>query len=112
MMAQTLADLDPAKRKTVQAIFITVDPARDTPRVMKDYVDAFAEADIVGLSGTQKQVSAAEAAYRIFAKRHDLADGDYSMGHTSAIHIMDPDGHFVALAQPETIAERLGKILP
>ena len=111
-MAQALDDLDPAKRGIVQAIFITVDPARDTPAVMKDYVEAFEDAHITGLSGTQTQVSAAEAAYRIYAKRHDQPDGNYSMGHTSAIHIMNPAGDFVALAQPEQIAERLKQLLP
>jgi protein SCO1 len=111
-MAQALGDLDPAKREIIQAIFITVDPARDTQAVMKDYVAAFEDTHIVGLSGTQKQVTAAEASYRIFAKRHDLANGDYSMGHTSAIHIMDQAGRFVALAQPEQLAERLKRFVP
>jgi protein SCO1 len=111
-MAQALGDLDPPRRKAIQAIFITVDPARDTPAVMKDYVNAFEDANIVGLGGSQKQLNAAEASYRIYAKRHDLPDGDYSMGHTSAIHIMDPSGRFVALAQPEQIAERLKQLVP
>jgi protein SCO1/2 len=111
-MAQALDDLDAAKRQTIQAMFITVDPARDTASVMKDYVDAFEDAHIVGLTGTQQQIDVAEAAYRIFARRHDLGDGDYSMGHTSAIHIMDPNGQFVALAQPEQLADRLKQYLP
>jgi cytochrome oxidase Cu insertion factor (SCO1/SenC/PrrC family)/copper(I)-binding protein len=111
-MAEALSELDPAKRDNVQPIFITVDPERDTPAVMKDYVGAFGEANIIGLSGTQKQVSAAETAYRIHAQRHDRKDGDYTMSHTSAIHIIDPDGRFVGMAQPERIAERLAQLVP
>ena len=60
-----LSDIDPARRAKVQAIFITVDPERDTPAVMKDYVGVFEDANIVGLTGTPNQVGAAEAAYRV-----------------------------------------------
>ena len=58
-MAEALDQLDPAKRQKVQAIFITVDPERDTPAVMKDYVGAFEGANIMGLTGTPEQVSVA-----------------------------------------------------
>ena len=71
---------------------MTVDPERDTPAVMKDYVGAFEGAGIVGLTGTPKQVAAIETAYRIHAQRHDERDGEYSVDHTSVIHIMDPSG--------------------
>ena len=106
-----LSGMDPAKRAKVQPIFITVDPARDTPTVMKDYVGAFEGANIVGLTGTQAQVSAVEAGYRVYAKRHEEKDGDYAMSHTSAIHVMDPDGHFVARVPPERLGERLAQLL-
>lgn len=111
-MAEALLDLDAAKRAKIEAIFITVDPQRDTPAVMKDYVGAFEGAGILGLSGTPQQVLAAEASYRVRAKRHDREDGDYTMSHTSTIHIMDPDGRFVALAPPEAIAERMAQLIP
>ena len=58
-MAEALDQLDPAKRQKVQAIFITVDPERDTPAVMKDYIGAFEGANIVALTGTPEQVSVA-----------------------------------------------------
>jgi protein SCO1/2 len=111
-MAAAISDLDPAKRAKVRALFISVDPERDTPAVMKDYIDAFDNTGIVGLTGTTEQVSAAEAAYRVRAQRYGRKEGDYAMSHTSAIHIMDPAGHFVALARPEQIAERLAEIVP
>jgi cytochrome oxidase Cu insertion factor (SCO1/SenC/PrrC family) len=111
-MAEALDQLDPAKRQKVQVLFITVDPQRDTPAVMKEYVGAFEGANIIGLTGTPEQVTVAEAAYRIRARRYDRADGDYAMSHAATIDIMDPEGHFVAMAYPERIAERLAQLLP
>jgi protein SCO1/2 len=111
-MAEALDRLDPARREKVQVLFITVDPQRDTPAVMKDYVGAFEGANIVGLTGTLEQVTATEAAYRIRARRYDRADGDYAMSHAATIDIMDPDGHFVAMVRPEGIAERLAQLVP
>lgn len=111
-MAEALDQLDPAKRQKVQAIFITVDPGRDTPAVMKDYVGAFEGADIVGLTGTPEQVSVAEAAYRVRARRYDRPDGDYVMSHAATIDIMDPDGRFVTMAYPNHIGERLAQLVP
>jgi protein SCO1/2 len=114
-IAEALDQLDPAKRDKVQPLFITVDPERDTPAVMKDYVGAFEGANIIGLTGTAQQVSAAEAAYQVHAQRRDGEDGDYTMDHTSMIDIMDPDGRFVAMVysmvRPERIAERLAKLV-
>jgi protein SCO1/2 len=111
-MADALDRLDPAKRQKVQAIFITVDPGRDTPAVMKDYVGAFEGANITGLTGTQEQVSVAEAAYRVQARRYDLPGGDYAMSHAATIDIMGPDGRFIAMARPEHIADRLAQLVP
>jgi protein SCO1/2 len=111
-MAEALDQLDPVKRQKVQAIFITVDPERDTPAVMKDYVGAFQGADIVGLTGTREQVSVAEAAYRVHARRYDRPDGDYVMSHAATIDIMDPDGRFVTMAYPDHIGERLAQLVP
>jgi protein SCO1 len=111
-MAEALDHLDPAKRENVQVVFITVDPQRDTPAVMKDYVGAFDSAYIMGLTGTPEQVNVAEAAYRVSARRYDRPDGDYMMSHAATIDIMDPDGRFVAMARPERIGERLAQLVP
>jgi protein SCO1/2 len=111
-MAEALDQLSPAKRNRVQPIFITVDPERDTPAVMKDYVGAFEGANILGLTGTPKQVEAAEQAYQVQAQRFGRLDSDYAMSHSSKIYIMDPDGRFVARAYPERIAEQLARLLP
>jgi protein SCO1/2 len=114
-IATALDQLDAGMRARLQAIFVTVDPDRDTPAVMKDYVGAFEGAGIVGLSGTHEQVAAIEAAYRIHVQRRDAGDGEYSVDHTSFIHIMDPAGHFVGLVSdlmpPERLANRLAQLL-
>jgi cytochrome oxidase Cu insertion factor (SCO1/SenC/PrrC family) len=111
-MAAALGDLGPAKRDKVQVIFISVDPERDTPAVMRDYVEAFDSAQIVGLTGTMEQVSAAEAAYGVRAQRYGRKDGDYTMSHSSTIDIMDPAGRFVTVMRPEQLGERLAQIVP
>jgi protein SCO1 len=111
-MAAALSDLEPEKRDKIRALFISVDPERDTPTVMKDYVEAFESPNIVGLTGTNEQVRAVEAAYRVRAQRYEGKDGDYAMSHTSAIHIMDPAGHFVTLTRPEQLAAQLALIVP
>jgi protein SCO1/2 len=110
-----LEQLDPVIRARLQPIFVTVDPERDTPAVMKDYVGAFPDARIVGLSGTREQVAMIEKAYRIFVQRHDAHDGEYSMDHTSVIHIVDPTGRFAGLVSdlmgPERLAARLRQLV-
>ena len=99
-MANAL-DLLGAKRKQVAVVFVTVDPERDTPQVMKDYVSAF-EADITALSGSAEEVQRAARAYRVYYAKHPTKDGGYEMDHSSIIYLMDPKGRFVANFTHET----------
>jgi protein SCO1/2 len=114
-IAEALDRLDAERRAKIQPIFVTVDPERDTPAVMKDYVEAFEGANFIGLTGTQEQVSAVEAAYRVYAVKHEEDGGEYSIDHNSMIHLTGPDGRFVAivsgLQEPERIASRLAQLL-
>jgi protein SCO1/2 len=105
-MANALDGLTPAERAKVAALFITVDPERDTPAVVQDYVRAF-NAPITGLSGTPEQVAAAAKAYRVYYARHPRADGDYEMDHSSIIYVMDPRGEFVANFTHETAPDAI-----
>jgi protein SCO1/2 len=77
------------------ALFITVDPERDTPAVMKDYLSNF-DPHLRGLTGDQASINAAIKAYRVYAKKVPLENGDYTMDHTAVVYLMDKDGHFVA----------------
>ncbi len=78
----------------VRALFITVDPARDTPVVLKDYMSAF-DARITGLTGTPDQVAGVERAYKVDAKAVADADGTTMMDHTAVTYLMDKTGRFV-----------------
>ena len=109
-MANAVDSLDAGTRAKVAMLFITVDPERDTPAVVQDYVGAF-NAPIVGLSGTPDQVAAAAKAYRVYYAKHPKAGGEYDMDHSSVIYVMDPRGRFVANftheTAPDTIAAKL-----
>ena len=77
------------------AIFITVDPERDTPTVLKDYLSNF-DPRVRGLTGDANAVNAAIKAYRVYAKKVPLEHGDYTMDHTAIVYLMDKNGRFVA----------------
>ena len=93
-ISQVLHTLGPDAERT-GALFITVDPERDTPAVIKDYLSNF-DPHLHGLTGDQASVNAALRAYRVYAKKVPLEGGDYTMDHTAVVYLMDKDGHFVA----------------
>ncbi len=80
--------------RNVRALFITVDPARDTPEALKSYTASF-DPRIVGLTGDQPAIDAVVKAYRAYARRVPTKEGDYTMEHTSLVYLMDRDGGFV-----------------
>jgi protein SCO1/2 len=102
------------KRDAVRPVFITVDPERDTPEVLKSYVTSF-DAPILALTGTPAEVAQAAKDYRVYYAKHPEPDGDYAMDHSSVIYVMDPEGRFTATftpeSSPEDIAARLKKLL-
>jgi protein SCO1 len=112
-IAIALDELGP-QRNAVRPVFVTVDPERDTPEVLKSYVTAF-DAPILALSGTPEEIAQAAKGYRVYYAKHPEAGGDYSMDHSSVIYVMDPQGRFTASFtqenSPEEIAERLKKLL-
>jgi protein SCO1 len=79
----------------VNALFITVDPERDTAAAMKDYLSSF-NPHLRGATGDQKAIEAVEKDYRVYAKKVPTKDGDYSMDHTALVYLMDKEGRFVA----------------
>lgn len=79
----------------VNAIFVTVDPERDTPEKLKLYLSSF-HPQISALSGSEEQVEAIKKAYFVYAKRIPLEGGSYTMDHTSVVYLMDKQGKFVA----------------
>jgi protein SCO1 len=77
------------------ALFITVDPERDTPSVIKDYLSSF-DPHLRGATGDRAAIDAAEKAYRVYAKKVPTTNSDYTMDHTALIYLMDKQGRFVA----------------
>lgn len=88
--------------------FITVDPERDTPDVLKDYLSAFSD-KIVGLTGTEEQVQSTVKSYGVLAERVPLEDGDYTMNHTASVFLMNADGSFrgtIAYGEDADVAQK------
>lgn len=80
----------------VAPIFITIDPARDTPAALKPFVAAF-HPRLVGLTGTADQIAAVTRAYGVYAKRMETSDPEnYLMDHSAMVYLYDPDGRPVA----------------
>ena len=78
-----------------RALFITVDPERDTPAAMKDYLSSF-DPHMSGLTGDPAQIAAVAKAYRVYFKKVPLDDGSYTMDHTAIVYLMDKTGRFVS----------------
>jgi protein SCO1/2 len=87
---------DPDLAAKVQPLFITTDPERDTPAVMKEYVDAF-HPRIVGLTGSPQQVADAAKAYAVYYAKEPAEGGGYTMNHSRIIFLMDPEGAPIAM---------------
>ena len=79
----------------VNAVFISVDPERDTPAAIKDYLSSF-DPHLEGLSGDPAETAKVITSYRVYAKKVPTKDGDYTMDHTALIYLMDRDGRFVS----------------
>lgn len=111
-MATAIDDLGGAGDR-VQPILISVDPERDRPAQLKDYVAAF-HPRLVGLTGSGEDIAAAAKVYRVYyAKGPADADGNYVMDHTSFVYLMGPDGKlrsvFRAGTAPEVMAGEIKK---
>lgn len=98
----------------VNAYFISVDPERDTPSAMKDYLSSF-DPHLRGLTGDPEVMAKVISEYRVYAKKVPLKDGDYTMDHTALVYLMGHDGRFVApfnlKRTPDEAASELKKYL-
>lgn len=89
--------------------FITVDPERDTPELLKDYVEWVPGAQ--GVTGSPEQVAAAVKAFRAYAKRVPLDDGDYTMDHSAYVMLFDDRGRFFEpIGYQEDFDRTIGKL--
>ena len=107
------ADANPERAARVVPIFVTVDPDRDTPEIVKGFVRAFDPA-VVGLTGTTEQVAAAAKAWVVVYQLNKKPGQEaYLVDHSRAAYLMDPDNKPVALLsqdeKPAVIAAELDK---
>jgi protein SCO1/2 len=93
---KVLKGSDPAKAAKIQPLFITIDPERDTQKVVGEFAAAFSP-DIIGLTGTPEQIAAAAKAFRVFyAKGEAVAGGGYLVDHSNIVYLFGPDGEPLA----------------
>jgi protein SCO1/2 len=94
----------------LHVVFVTVDPARDTPELLKNYLSAFDDR-IIGLTGTPEAIDAAAKSFRVFYRKVPTEDGDYSMDHSATVILMGAYGEFVGtISYGENAETRLGKL--
>ena len=118
VMAQALRELDEDDRAQFQPLLISLDPERDTPEALAQYVETPVFPDgLIGLTGSDEQIARAARAYRVYYARSD-ADGsmaEYLIDHSSLIYLMDRQGRCVEVfphaTPPERIAQALQRFL-
>jgi protein SCO1/2 len=102
------------KGDRLRAFFITVDPERDTPDLLRDYISSF-DPRIVALTGAPDQTAAALKAYRGYSRKVPLDGGGYTMDHTALVYLMDSKGRFIESFNlkrpPEDAAKEIQKYL-
>lgn len=103
---------DPALAQRIVPIFVTVDPARDTPAILKQFVSAF-HPRMVGLTGSAEEIARVGKEYGVYFKRGAGTAGGYLMDHSRQAYLMSPDGKPLALlpqeGPPQAIVEEVKK---
>ncbi len=100
-----------ADSANVQPLFVTVDPERDTPAHLAEYVKLF-HPRLIGLTGSAEAIRKAADAYKVYYARVDLnKDAGYTVDHTAFIYLMDRDGNYLGFFPPGTSADRMVEII-
>lgn len=115
VVATALDRLDDATRARVQPLFVSIDPGRDTPAVLAEYVAQFHPA-IVGLTGTAEQVDKAAKSFRVYYAKAPGGDAEsYQMDHSTYTYLMGPQGEFLTVfargTSPEDMAATVAKFV-
>jgi len=99
--------------KDLRAFFITVDPERDTPEVMKAYTGNFTDR-ITGITGDPAEVAKLVKGWKVYARKVPLDDGGYTMDHTASVFLLDSNGRFkgtIAYGEnPDTAVQKLKRL--
>jgi len=100
--------------RDLQAFFISVDPERDTPEIMKSYAEALTDR-VTGITGDPDEIAKVIAAWHVYAAKIPTDDGDYTMDHTASVFLMDENGNFkgtIAYGEnPDTAIAKLRRLV-
>ena len=100
-----------AAGEQVQALFVTLDPERDTPQHLADYTPMF-HPRMIGLSGEASAIREAARAYKVYYAKVSTADGsDYTVDHSAYIYLMDRAGRYLGFFPPGTPPERMVEVI-
>ncbi len=100
-----------ARAREVVPIFITVDPARDTPALLKTYLTNYHDS-FVGLTGSEAEIAAAARAYKVlYGRGDDDGKGNYTMYHSAYLYLMGPDGKYLAHLRHEDPPARMAETI-
>lgn len=114
-LSEALDRLGP-QSAALQPLYVSVDPERDTPEVMRAFLEA-RYPRFLGLTGSAEQIAHAKAAFRVFAERKVNPDdpGDYDMPHTALVYLLDREGNYLLHLAPhldvDAVVTRLGKTI-
>ncbi len=115
VITSALEELGPTADK-IQPIFVTVDPERDTPEAMAQYVAHF-HPSFVGLTGSPEQIAKVAKAFRVYYKRVEdpSSAAEYTMDHSAVVYLMGPEGaflkHYGGATSPEAMAKSLKELV-
>jgi len=104
-----LTQMGPQAARVVP-IFISVDPERDTPAVLKAYLASFGPR-FVGLTGTPEAIAAIAKEYKVYYRKHPAQGGSYAVDHSSILYLMDKGGHYLGNYAIETGPDAMAKDL-
>lgn len=108
-LSETLKQLGPAA-DDLNVVFVSLDPTRDTPEMLKTYLQSF-DPHIIGLTGPQGEIEALAKAFKVYWRKVPTAGGDYTLDHTAIVYLMDRKGIFAGtLAYQEQADVRIAKL--
>ena len=112
LVALDLAGADATAQTNI--VFISIDPERDTPSKVNEYVRQFSDS-IIGLTGTPEQIAAVARAYKIYYARSAESEPDdtesYMMDHSSFLYLMGPDGKYITVFRASTDPQEIANTL-
>ena len=107
-----LLDKNPILNKTLQSIFVSIDPDRDTTEVLKDYLDNF-NPNIIGLTGSNEQINKIKKKFRIYVKlnKKNTKDTNYLVDHTVLFFLVNENDEYITHFRPNELESKIFKYI-